>query len=88
MKTVLSTLAAVMIASASFAGVALADGNYYEGVQQAAPVASANVDRASTGSIVTNRQDGQLLFSNGGSRDNRASDLNSGDYYNGANRPN
>ena len=39
-----------------------------------------------TGSI--DRQDGKLPFNNGGGRDNRTSDLDSGDYYSGVNRPN
>ncbi|WP_117195474.1 hypothetical protein [Rhizobium terrae] len=89
MTRITSAIAAALIASASFASVALADGDYYEGVQKTAPAAAAtHVDRTSTGSIGAVHQDGKLMFNNGGSRDNRASDLNSGDYYDGANRPN
>jgi hypothetical protein len=89
MTKITSAFAAALIASASFAGAALAEGNYYEGVTpKGAPAASASVDATRTGSIQADRNEGQLLFSNGGSRDNRGSDLNSGDYYDGVNRPN
>jgi hypothetical protein len=88
MTKITSAIAAALIASVSFAGAALAEGDYYQGVQKTRPAASASVDRMNTGSIRIDRQDGRLPFNNGGSRDNRASDLNSGDYYNGANRPN
>ncbi|CAN7232672.1 hypothetical protein [Neorhizobium sp. LjRoot104] len=84
MTKMTSTLAAALIASVSFAGAALAEGDYYQGAQKTAPVTS--IDRMNTGSI--DRQDGKLPFNNGGGRDNRTSDLNSGDYYSGVNRPN
>jgi hypothetical protein len=87
MTRITSAFAAALIASASFAGAALADGDYYEGAQKSA--ASPSIDSTSTGSIHTDdRYNGKLPFNNGGSRDNRASGLNSGDYYSGANRPN
>ncbi len=86
MTKITSAIAAALIASVSFAGAAFAEGDYYQGAQKASPAAS--IDRSTTGSIRIDRQDGQLPFNNGGGRDNRASDLNSGDYYSGANRPN
>ena len=49
MKTVLSTLAAAMIATASFAGAALAEGDYYDGATKTQ--AAAKVDNVKTGSI-------------------------------------
>jgi hypothetical protein len=88
MTKITSALAAALIASVSFAGAALADGDYYQGTQKNVPAASTSVDATRTGSIQAHRNEGQLLFSNGGSRDNRASDLDSGDYYDGVNRPN
>ncbi|WP_105381971.1 DUF680 domain-containing protein [Neorhizobium alkalisoli] len=88
MTKITSAFAAALIASVSFAGAALAEGDFYQGTQKGAPAASASVDTTRTGSIQANRNEGQLLFSNGGSRDNRGSDLNSGDYYEGVNRPN
>lgn len=76
MKTVLSTLAAAMIASASFAGVAFAEGDYYQGASkgQAAAQTSDKVDNVRTGSIdrvrtYDNRGD-QPIFKHE-SRDNR-----------------
>lgn len=70
MKTVLSTLAAAMIASATFAGAALAEGDYYEGVSKAQT--SAKVDDVKTGSIaqVRGNDNGQVVFAHT-SRDNR-----------------
>jgi hypothetical protein len=91
MTKITSAIAAALIASASFATAALAEGNYYEGAVRTAPAASSSsIDRTSTGSInvLRDREDGRLPFNNGGSRDNRGSDLSSGDYYSGANRPN
>ena len=76
MKIVLSTLAAVMIASASFAGAALADGDYYQGVSrnQASAQTNGQVDNVKTGSVSQNRvhddQDSQSIFQHT-SRDNR-----------------
>lgn len=69
-----SAIAAALIASASLGSAALAEGNYYQGVQKNAPTASVTVDRISTGSI--------------GQNDKLQADVNSGDYFDGANRPN
>ncbi|MCQ1835928.1 hypothetical protein [Neorhizobium galegae] len=74
MTRISSAIAAALIASASFATAALAEGDYYQGAQKNAPAASATVDRISTGSI--------------GENDKLQADVNSGDYFDGANRPN
>ncbi|CDZ28226.1 DUF680 domain-containing protein [Neorhizobium galegae] len=73
MTRISSAIAAALIASASFGTAALAEGDYYQGVQNA-PAASAAVDRISTGSISQN--------------DKVQADVSSGDYFDGANRPN
>jgi len=79
MTRISSAIAAALIASASFGSAALAEGDYYQGIQKNAPAASAAVDRTSTGSI-------------GQKADARKADIqagvNSGDYFDGANRPN
>lgn len=69
-----SAIAAALIASASLGSAAFAEGDYYQGVQKNAPTASVTVDRISTGSI--------------GPNDKLQADVNSGDYFDGANRPN
>jgi hypothetical protein len=74
MNRISSAIAAALIASASFASAALAEGDYYQGVQKNAPAASATVDRISTGSI--------------GRNEKLQADINNGDYFDGANRPN
>lgn len=74
MNRISSAIAAALIASASFASAALAEGDYYQGVQKNAPAASAAVDRISTGSI--------------GRNEKLQADINNGDYFDGANRPN
>ncbi|MGK6317529.1 hypothetical protein [Neorhizobium sp. DT-125] len=74
MKTITSTLAAALIASASFAGAALAEGDYYEGVSKA-PV----VDHVQTGSVAQNSQQHAQAV---------PAPVEDGDYYAGANRPN
>jgi hypothetical protein len=74
MKTITSTLAAALIASASFAGAALADGDYYEGVSKAPAV-----DHIQTGSIAQHGQQNAQAV---------PASVNQGDYYDGANRPN
>ena len=79
MTRITSAIAAALIASVSFAGAALAEGDYYQGVQKNAPAASAAVDRTSTGSI------GQTADVR---KANIQADVNSGDYFDGANRPN
>ncbi len=74
MNRISSAIAAALIASASFASAALPEGDYYQGVQKNAPAASAAVDRISTGSI--------------GRNEKLQADINNGDYFDGANRPN
>jgi hypothetical protein len=86
MTKITSALAAALIASASFAGAALAEGDYYSGAQKSAPAASSSVDTVRTGSI--GDRPNSLRLSNGGRDDNRATFLNSGDYYDGISRPN
>jgi hypothetical protein len=72
MTKITSAIAAALIASASFASVALADGDYYEGVSKA----SATVDHVQTGSIAQDQQNAV------------PAPVGRGDYYTGANRPN
>ncbi|MDR6816748.1 hypothetical protein J2X76_001921 [Neorhizobium sp. 2083] len=79
MTRISSAIAAALIASASFGSAALAEGDYYQGIQKNAPAASAAVDRTSTGSI------GQTADAR---KANIQADVNSGDYFDGANRPN
>jgi uncharacterized cupredoxin-like copper-binding protein len=88
MKTITSALAAALIASASFAGAALAaDGDYYDGVQ---PGQKAEVQHQ----IQRAHQSGSYGYTGSISRaagwDFAAGDtvVNSGDYYDGASRPN
>ncbi|WP_105381975.1 hypothetical protein [Neorhizobium alkalisoli] len=73
MKTITSAFAAALIASASFASVALAEGDYYEGATKA-----ASVDHIQTGSIARDGQQTKEV----------PAAVNAGDYYDGANRPN
>ena len=80
MKTIASTLAAALLASASFAGAALADGDYYDGVSKDR---AALVDAAQTGSI----RDGLSLGAQQFAQNDVASTVDNGDYYQGANRP-
>ncbi|UIK04034.1 hypothetical protein [Neorhizobium galegae] len=75
MTRISSAIAAALIASASFATVALAEGDYYEGASKA----SAAVDHVQTGSI-GQKADAQKA--------NIQADVNNGDYFDGANRPN
>jgi hypothetical protein len=74
MTKITSAIAAALIASASFASVALAEGDYYDGASKA----SATVDQFQTGSI-GQKADAQKA--------NIQADVNSGDYFDGANRP-
>lgn len=76
MRTSISAIAA-MIAAASFAGSALAEGDYYEGVsktQISERAENAKVDTVRTGSIeqasADSQRDGQMVFPRT-SRDNR-----------------
>ena len=74
MTKITSAIAAALIASASFASVALADeGQYYQGTSD------ATVDHMSTGSVSKDQQD---------AKQSSTADVNRGDYYTGANRPN
>ncbi|EUB96737.1 hypothetical protein PMI07_001071 [Rhizobium sp. CF080] len=74
MTKITSAIAAAFIASVSFAGAALAaEGEYYQDTAKA----SATVDRMQTGSIAQS----------GKSTDVQAR-INSGDYFDGVNRPN
>jgi len=72
MTKITSAIAAALVASASFASVALAEGDYYEGASKA----SATVDHVQTGSIAQDQQH-QVQ-----------AQIGRGDYYEGANRPN
>ena len=84
MTKITSAIAAALIASASFASVALAEGDYYEGVsrgQQAEAVHKAqSVSYGYTGSV-SNAQGSNQSFDG-------TVILNRGDYYEGAVRPN
>ncbi len=88
MTRITSAIAAALIASASFASVALAEeGDYYEGVQpteQAQAVHGARADSFGyTGSIAR----AKASTSSNQSFDGTVT-LNRGDYYEGAVRPN
>jgi hypothetical protein len=72
MTKITSAFAAALIASVSFASVARAEGDYYEGASKA----SATVDHVQTGSIAQDQQN-QI-----------PAPIGRGDYYDGANRPN
>jgi hypothetical protein len=82
MTKITSAIAATMVASASFATAALAEGNYYEGpsasfseqATQKHPVARSSVSYGYAGSAAAQSQERTVI--------------NSGDYYDGANRPN
>ncbi|CDN47131.1 MULTISPECIES: hypothetical protein [Neorhizobium] len=74
MTKITSAFAAALIASASFASVALAEGDYYEGASKA----SATVDHVQTGSIAKDQQAANQI----------QAPIGRGDYYEGANRPN
>jgi len=79
MTKITSALAAALVASASFASVALAEGDYYEGVQKPAAVQhSQSGSYGYTGSISRAQ----------GAQADAAQVVDSGDYYAGANRPN
>ncbi|KKX28818.1 hypothetical protein [Rhizobium sp. LC145] len=78
-KSLTSTLAAALIASAAFGGAALAAGDYYEGASKDA--ATVAVDTVRTHSTAKNN--GHLVLAQ-----NDQANINRGDYYEGANRPN
>jgi hypothetical protein len=74
-KSLTSTLAAALIASVAFGGAALAGGDYYTG---ASKDAAGQIDRVQTSSVgdrgsFTHQEVAQTV--------------DSGDYYEGANRP-
>ena len=83
-KTMTSTIAAALIASAAFGSAALAAGSYQQGNTQA-PANSAAVDHTQTNSI-DNR--GYVVHQRGYSEDYGQKTINRGDYYEGAQRPN
>lgn len=74
-KSLTSTIAAALIASAAFGGAALADGDFYTG---AAKEATSHLDRVHTSSIGDGSYAGQQVV---------AQTVDNGDYYEGANRP-
>lgn len=74
MTKMTSAIAAALIASASFASVALAEGDYYEGATKA----SVSVDHVQTGSIGAAQHDAQSV----------KPAVGHGSYYEGVNRPN
>ena len=61
MKSIISTVAAAMIASASFAGAASAEGDYYTGTSKAqvAARADSSVDDIRTSSVEQSHGDSQ-----------------------------
>jgi hypothetical protein len=74
-KSLTSTIAAAVIASVSFGGAALADGDYYVGASQDT---ASHIDRVQTSSI------GERSYV---AHQQVAQTVNRGDYYEGANRP-
>lgn len=94
MTKIASAFATVLIASASFAGVALAgNGDYYEGLDRngtttraASTTAPSRVDRLNTGSITNSR-----TYSTGINSRQNTGDIQAppgrGDYYPGIVRP-
>ncbi|WP_395517223.1 hypothetical protein [Pseudorhizobium flavum] len=76
-KSLTSTLAAALIASATFGGAALADGDYYEGASKTTE--ASRIDRVQTGSIGDRA---------GYADQDVRQTPDRGDYYEGANRPN
>jgi hypothetical protein len=61
MKSIISTITAAMIVTASFAGAALGEGDYYNGTAkaQATSRADASIDKVHTGSIEQTHGDNQ-----------------------------
>ncbi|WP_105381972.1 hypothetical protein [Neorhizobium alkalisoli] len=87
MTKITSAIAAALIASASFASVALAEGNYYEGVTppsagQQHPAAHRGQNSAHYGYT------GSISRAQDVSHSDLGPAINSGDYYAGVNRPN
>jgi hypothetical protein len=87
-KIFLSTSIAALLATATFAVPALAEGDYYEGASKSgASRYSTNPLRAdSTRTLGYPSQSGQSVFGKTTRDDRRA--VESGDYYEGVNRPN
>jgi hypothetical protein len=81
MTKITSAFAAALIASASFASAALAEGNYYEGVT---PPSAGQQHSSQSGSY---GYTGSIARANAVQSD-AAQAVDSGDYYAGANRPN
>jgi hypothetical protein len=80
LKSIRSSLAIALMASAAFGGAALASGDYYDG---ASAEPAATVDLFQTSSIGTDakadRATGMTVISD--------RTVDNGDYYQGANRP-
>ena len=76
-KSLASTIAAALIATASFGGAAIASGDYYEGVSHNA--VANGIDRTQTNSIGEHQQ--PLTQA-------PVQTVDHGDYYEGPNRPN
>jgi len=88
MKTIVSTLAAALIASASFAGAALAGGDYYEGIWPNQDHKTQSVHQAPSGSY---GYTGSISSAHQRANQFAAAPpktVGSGDYYQGVNRPN
>jgi uncharacterized low-complexity protein len=76
-KTIASTFAAALISAVSFGAVAHAGGDYYEGVQSGSSTGgSAISERAVPGKVGS------------GQAGHAGPSVGSGDYYEGASRPN
>ncbi|MGK6317527.1 hypothetical protein [Neorhizobium sp. DT-125] len=88
MTKITSAFAAALIATASFASVALAEGDYYEGVQKGAPAASASVDTVRTASVGKDRAPVVRRHDSNSQIPNAEEVIGRGDYYEGAVRPN
>jgi hypothetical protein len=82
MTSIKTAFALVLLTAAGFAGVTYAEGDYYEGTQEnvAGPQPRPPFSRDYTGSVSHSvRMNSRVL-------DGKA--INSGDYYEGAQRPN
>ena len=78
-KSLTSTFAAALIASAAFGGAALASGDYYQGAS-AQPAASVDLfQTSSVGERSVQRDDASIQVA--------SQTPDNGDYYEGANRP-
>ncbi|CAN7232739.1 hypothetical protein [Neorhizobium sp. LjRoot104] len=90
MTRITSAIAAALIASASFATAALAEGDYYEGVSKTSSV--VDQQRPATHQKVRGSASYGYTGSVSNAQSNQSFDgtvtLNRGDYYEGAVRPN